>query len=69
MSSDFSNVLQPAGITLVITGGVIAGIALIGYCGTSISVILKLVSYRETDENDGRMEGGKDEGMVRVRKE
>lgn len=42
VSSDFADVLQPAGIALVITGGIIAGIALIGYCGTSISIILKL---------------------------
>lgn len=42
VSSDFSNILHPAGIALVITGGVIAAIALIGYCGTSIDIILKL---------------------------
>lgn len=45
VSSDFTQYMRPAGIALVVIGGVFAGIALLGYCGTSFTILLKIVSH------------------------
>lgn len=42
VSSDFTQYILPAGIALVVVGGVFAGIALLGYCGTSFTILLKI---------------------------
>lgn len=41
-STDFTQYLRPTGIALVIIGGFIAAIALLGYCGTSFTILLKI---------------------------
>lgn len=39
---DFTQLLQPTGIALVVIGGTIVGIALCGYCGGNFTVLMKI---------------------------
>lgn len=40
--NDFTQILHPAGIALLVVGLIIACLALLGYCGTSITILLKV---------------------------